>query len=116
MKALLQIRTSQWWLLVQKMLGKRPSDKGQTSSELNLMRKQIDALDDQILQLLASRMTVAEQIGEYKKQQSILAHQPQRWAEVRAQRLEKARVLGLGENFMENFLELIHQESLQRQA
>ncbi len=83
---------------------------------LHHLRNKIDTLDHNIIQLFAHRMQVAEAIGNYKKQQKLSPHQPQRWAEVKALRINKATQLGLSEEFVENMLELIHQESLKRQV
>ncbi|GAB4398382.1 MAG: hypothetical protein OHK0053_16940 [Microscillaceae bacterium] len=80
------------------------------------LRQQIDALDTEIIQLFAHRMQVAERIGRYKKAQKMPALQPQRWAEVKAHRLEKGIALGLSEDFVANLLDLLHEESLKRQT
>lgn len=83
---------------------------------LHHLRKKIDRLDQEIIQLFANRMQVAEAIGDYKKQQNLSPHQPQRWAEVKAIRIDKACQMGLSAEFMDKMLELVHQESLKRQV
>ncbi len=83
---------------------------------LDHLRKKIDKLDHEIIKLFTDRMQVAEAIGHYKKQQNLTPHKPQRWAEVKAIRIDKASQMGLSEAFIENVLELVHEESLKRQA
>ncbi|NJL14232.1 MAG: chorismate mutase [Microscillaceae bacterium] len=90
--------------------------KEQPEEPLPHLRQQIDALDTEIIQLFAHRMQVAERIGRYKKAQKMSAFQPQRWAEVKANRLEKGLALGLSEDFVGNLLDLLHEESLKRQT
>ena len=46
--------------------------------ELENLRKQIDAIDDQLIELFKARMEVAAQIGQYKKQNGLPVFVPQR--------------------------------------
>ncbi|MEL6536440.1 MAG: chorismate mutase [Bacteroidota bacterium] len=45
---------------------------------LDDLRKQIDSLDDQVLQLLTQRMEVVKQVGELKKQNRAIVYRPER--------------------------------------
>lgn len=116
MKTILQIQV--WKLLIplQRLLTKSKTSDKPAKQALVQMRQKIDSLDRQIIQLLADRMSVAEAIGQYKKANQMAFHQPNRWSEVKSERLETAVNLGLSEEFTESLLELIHQESLQRQT
>ncbi|MBK9018391.1 MAG: bifunctional 3-deoxy-7-phosphoheptulonate synthase/chorismate mutase type II [Saprospiraceae bacterium] len=83
---------------------------------LDYLRHQIDELDDRLMQLLGSRMKLADQIGEYKKQNNISIYQPSRWNEILEQAMEKGAALGLSGEFVEAVLKAIHEESIGHQS
>lgn len=80
------------------------------------LRHQIDDIDEEIFQLFAQRMTLAQGIGEYKKRNNIAIVQPSRWNEIVERATAKARMNGLSDNFVETVLRAIHEESIQHQA
>jgi chorismate mutase len=82
---------------------------------LTQFRQQIDKLDEDILQKLATRMKISEQIGNYKKENRVTILQLNRWDEIVHSRLALANAMGLSKEFADNFLKLIHQESIQIQ-
>ncbi len=83
---------------------------------LDFLRHQIDELDERLLQLLGARMKLADQIGEYKKQNNISIYQPSRWNEILEQAMEKGAVLGLSGEFVEALLKAVHEESIAHQS
>ena len=83
---------------------------------LDTYRQEIDRLDNYILELLAERMNIAQQIGNYKKQESIAIHQPKRWAETVKRALELGETNGLSKSFILELFQKIHNESIERQA
>lgn len=87
----------------------------EAGNKLDELRKQIDKLDDDVFQKLASRMKIAEQIGEYKKDNSVTILQVGRWEEIVNKRIALGKAMGLGEEFLNEFLKLIHKESIRRQ-
>ena len=78
----------------------------QTTENLNVLRKQIDECDDNIIQELAKRMRVAREIGTYKKEHDITVLQTGRYNEI----LEKR-----GAEFVKVIFEAIHEESVRQQ-
>lgn len=76
------------------------------------LRRQIDQWDEELLRVLRSRMSISEQIGEYKKKENITILQTNRWSEILDDRLKKARLLGLGDEFVIQVFKQIHQESI----
>ena len=80
------------------------------------LRQEIDKYDDKLLDILAARMTVAEKIGKYKKQNNLTILQSGRWDELLRERTEKAIKKGLSEDFILKVLRAIHQESINRQT
>ena len=79
---------------------------------LDQLRKEIDQIDQQMIQLLAARLRVVKKVGEYKKERNLPALDQNRWQEVLANRLKQAKELNLNENFITETYELIHQEAL----
>ncbi|WP_028298891.1 chorismate mutase [Olivibacter sitiensis] len=79
------------------------------------LRKKIDVLDNQIIKQISDRMKIAEEIGEYKKSNSVTILQVSRWDEIVQQRVKLATALSLDEDFTKKLLELIHNESIRRQ-
>jgi len=85
-------------------------------NKLEELRTEIDKTDGQLLHILAKRMEIIDEIGEYKKDNDITILQMKRWAGILEDRLAIGTHLGLEETFLKRLLSLIHKESLQRQA
>ena len=85
------------------------------ANQLDSLRKEIDELDDDIFQKIASRMNVADQIGKYKRDNSVTILQVDRWEEIVNKRISLGVAMGLDDNFVKNYLKLIHKESIRRQ-
>ena len=93
---------------------------GESSSEtfqiaLMGLREQIDSLDREILQLLAERMNVAENIGRIKRENDVRILQEARWEDIMERALTSSSSLGLSEEFLHTLLDAIHIESIDRQ-
>jgi chorismate mutase len=80
------------------------------------LRHEIDIYDNQLLEILSKRMSVAEKIGRYKKENNLTILQSGRWDELIKERTEKAKGRGLSEEFLMKVLRAIHQESINRQT
>ena len=83
---------------------------------LDELRKHIDQLDDQLLDLLKERMKVSEAIGKYKFENNITILQTRRYDEVLNNRRERGAQRGLKEDFITRIFESIHEESISRQS
>ena len=84
-------------------------------SELERMRKQIDILDEEIMHILASRMKVAREIGQYKKDNKMTILQNERWKEILQKYVDRGAQSGLGEEFVTRIIKSIHDESIEQQ-
>jgi len=92
--------------------------RSQNPTDENLLagyREQIDNYDNQILELFAQRMKVAENIGRYKKANGVTILQGRRWDEILGHAIEKGKKAGLSAEFIERFLKAVHQESINHQ-
>ena len=81
--------------------------------ELEALRRRIDELDKELLELLARRMAVVREVGTYKHAHRIDPLDRTRWDEVIKDRLVLAESLGLSETFVNELYELIHQHALE---
>lgn len=85
-------------------------------NKLEELRTEIDKLDGELLQILAKRMEIIDEIGEYKNKNDITILQMKRWAGIIEDRLSIGTHLGLEEAFLKQLLSLMHEESIRRQT
>jgi chorismate mutase len=90
-------------------------DTKQTTESLTELRQQIDQLDEDLLAILAKRMRVSQEIGQYKKEHNMPVLQTVRYDEILGKRISQAKEMGIGEAFMKEILEAIHEESIRQQ-
>ena len=86
-----------------------------TTESLTELRKEIDRLDDELLDLLVRRMRVSREIGQYKKEHDMPILQTQRYDELLARRAAQAVELGMDREFMRTVMQAIHEESVRQQ-
>lgn len=84
--------------------------------KLSELRGTIDKIDDLLIQKIAERMKIAEEIGTYKRDNNITILQVNRWDEILKKAISYGKALKLSEEFTEKFLELVHNESIRRQT
>ncbi|MEA4851989.1 MAG: bifunctional 3-deoxy-7-phosphoheptulonate synthase/chorismate mutase type II [Paludibacter sp.] len=90
-------------------------DTTQTTENLSALRRQIDELDNSLLELLARRMRVSEEIGQYKKEHNMPILQSQRYDEILQNRISQAERMDMDGEFMKTVLVAIHEESVRHQ-
>ncbi len=88
----------------------------EVKDKLAELREKIDKIDDLVIQKMAERMKIVEQIGNHKKDNSITILQVNRWDEILQKRTNYAKALNLNPEFTEKMLELIHGESIRKQT
>ncbi len=84
-------------------------------NRLEELRDQVDSLDYQIIDLIASRMRISERMGEYKYRKNVTVLQLERWLEILKTRTEQGLSVGLNKEFVEQFIKVIHEESIRCQ-
>lgn len=87
----------------------------QSTESLTTLRRQIDGLDNDLLELLAKRMRVSQEIGTYKKEHNMPILQAQRYDEILKDRIAQAEKMGMSSEFMKTVLMAIHEESIRQQ-
>jgi len=86
------------------------------TENLNHMRRQIDRLDNEFIEILSKRMDICREIGAYKRDHNIPVVQPERYGDIMASRILAAGNLGMSEEFMRSILSAIHEESVRIQV
>ncbi len=102
-------------LLSKIVLRDQISNNEQFLDTLEELRAQIDLFDDQLLELLEQRMSVAQTIGQFKKENNITILQSSRWEEVMQKVTLKAESRGLSKEFVSSLFKAVHQESINHQ-
>lgn len=78
-------------------------------------RKEIDDIDDELLNLIAKRMNISEKIGDFKKEHKVAILQMDRWKQVLEDHINKGVNLGLNGESVKWIFEIIHKDSIDRQ-
>lgn len=91
------------------------TDAQEYRAALEKLRQQINHLDDELMQLLAQRMRIAEQIGAYKRENNITILQTSRWNEILEGAFAKGGKLGLSKEFITRYFDAVHMESINHQ-
>jgi chorismate mutase len=79
---------------------------------LDELRKEIDAADEELLNVLAKRAAIVREIGKLKKEQNLQPIDKERWQKVLQNITKKAKSLNLSEEIVKNIYEKIHQYAL----
>ena len=90
-------------------------DENTTTEGITQLRKQIDELDNDLMQLLAKRMRVCREIGQYKKEHNMTVLQAQRYNEILDKRGAQGALCGMDSDFVKTIFEAIHEESVRQQ-
>lgn len=83
--------------------------------QLEQMRREIDKMDAELIDILDKRMRIVEDIGRYKRENNITILQLKRWRDMINDRLDMGTQLGLNKEFLMDLLRVIHEESIKRQ-
>jgi len=90
-------------------------DEKVTTEGIHELRKQIDELDNQLMELLAKRMRVCREIGTYKKEHNMTVLQPTRYNEILDKRGAQGALFQMDSSFVKTVFEAVHQESVRQQ-
>ena len=85
-------------------------------ASLEALRERIDRIDHDLLDALAARMRVVEEIADRKRENNVSTLQVSRWSALLDDRVARAEALGLGADYARALYEIIHRESVRRQS
>ena len=86
-----------------------------TTEGITQLRKQIDTIDNQLMDLLSKRMRVCREIGQYKKEHNMTVLQTGRYSEILDKRGAQGALCGMSADFVKQVYEHIHEESVRQQ-
>jgi len=86
-----------------------------TTEGIAQLRGQIDELDNELMDLLAKRMRVCREIGQYKKEHNMTVYQATRYNEILDKRGAQGALCGMAPEFVARVFEQIHEESVRQQ-
>ncbi|MDO4160810.1 MAG: bifunctional 3-deoxy-7-phosphoheptulonate synthase/chorismate mutase type II [Prevotellaceae bacterium] len=90
-------------------------DETVTTEGITALRQQIDELDNQLMDLLAKRMRVCREIGQYKKEHNMTVLQTSRYNEILDKRGAQGVLCGMDSEFIKTIFEAVHEESVRQQ-
>ena len=102
--------------LIKNLILRERSGDFNFETKLEEYRSEIDRLDAEMIEILARRLNIVDAIGQYKKENNITILQLKRWSNIIQERLENGKNLGVNSDFLIKILELVHRESIARQA
>ena len=91
-------------------------ESNQTTENLYELRRQIDGIDENLLELLAKRMRISREIGVYKKEHRMPVLQTPRYGEILENRTKAGVAMDLNPDFVQAVLKEIHEESVRQQT
>ncbi|GIV29498.1 MAG: cytochrome c4 [Bacteroidia bacterium] len=91
---------------------KNTSEDPLFKSTLDVLRQMIDEIDEDILNLIAKRLEIVQQIAAYKKEKNVTVFQLSRWKDILKTRKYLAKELNISEHFIHQLLALLHEESI----
>jgi chorismate mutase len=103
-------------LLENIVLRQKDSKNPESDAVIEIYRKELTIMDNEILAILGERMKIAEKIGSIKKENSITILQQDRWKEVKEERISTGLKHELTEKFLNRYLNALHQESIRHQT
>ena len=87
----------------------------QSTESLNTLRRQIDDVDNTLIEHLAKRMRISREIGQYKREHNMTIVQTGRYTEILDKRGAQGVLCGMSADFMKSIFEAIHEESVRQQ-
>lgn len=90
-------------------------EDNKSNDQINILRTQIDEIDNTIIDAIAKRMDIACSIGKYKKDNNMTVFQTERYNSVLAKWIELGSKYNLDAEFISRIYEAIHSEAVRQQ-
>ncbi|MGM9828258.1 MAG: bifunctional 3-deoxy-7-phosphoheptulonate synthase/chorismate mutase type II [Muribaculaceae bacterium] len=90
-------------------------DVRQSTESLGMMRREIDRLDNELVELLNRRMAVCRDIGRYKLEHRMPVVQTGRYVDIINSRAHAGEELGMSPDFIRAVFAAVHEESVRQQ-
>lgn len=86
------------------------------TASLSTLRKGIDEIDNDLIDLLAKRMGISREIGAYKRDNGMTIVQTKRYSEILDKRAAQGALKGIDAECIKKIFECIHEESVRQQV
>jgi chorismate mutase len=103
-------------LLDKLVIRNQNSSNVEYETQLDQLRSRIDALDTELIEVLAARSEIVNQIALYKKNNNVMALQIDRWTKLLNARVELGSKMNLDPVFIKTLFQLIHEDSVRLQT
>ncbi|MFZ1523500.1 MAG: chorismate mutase, partial [Saprospiraceae bacterium] len=90
-----QLTPEDYGKLIESLVIRDDKNTGKEKTKLDRLRKEIDMIDEEIMNILASRMKISREIGQYKKENNMTILQSERWKEVLQKYIDRRAQGGL---------------------
>ena len=94
---------------------RKDTDDKEYNENIEQLRARIDVIDENLLDVLRSRMEVSRKIGQFKKSHNIAIVQASRWDSLLAGMIRRGAEYGLPESFVTAVFTAIHEASVDAQ-
>jgi len=111
-----QVTPDQLSLILDRLVLKSEIPEGIELKNIAELRKSINFIDDQIIDLLSYRMKVVQDIAEFKLKNNMTIFQENRWNNLLKKHTDHAEKLGLNPDFISKIFHAIHQDSIDIQS
>ena len=111
-----QITPAQYGRIIGKLHYVSSGSRTRLPEVIKLLREEIDAIDSDMIALLAKRMECVRRIGTWKRNHDISLFQPERWEDILRGRMRASAGRHLSQSFVRNLFEHIHEEALNIQG
>ena len=86
-----------------------------STESLDVLRHQIDEIDNSLIEMLAKRMRISREIGQYKREHDMTVVQTPRYNEILDKRGAQGVLCGMSADFIKAVFEAVHEESVRQQ-
>ena len=80
--------------------------------ELEQMRDAIEEIDRRLIECLAQRAKLTDEIGKFKKKNNVTILQVRHWDNILKARLQQAQLLDLDQQYIKHIYQAIHEQSI----
>jgi chorismate mutase len=111
-----QVTPSQLEVITHELkIRQKSSSKEEFQRKLSMFRKELDLLDNNLVDLLSDRKNISIEIGKIKKKENVAILQSSRWTDILANMVEAGQKSGLNKEYIVEIFKAIHVESIKIQ-
>lgn len=110
-----QIQPEKVFELLANLIIREKTTTDTVQEKISHLREIMDTVDAEIIDLIAKRQLIGENLGHLKVAANLPIYQPERWREIVESRSARGKKNQLSEKFIHKIFELIHEDSIKRQ-